>query len=355
MVTPADIRRLHADDFEFLWRTLLRQEHGVSYRHVDAHGIDCLTDNRAYQVYHHQSAAWAVVQGKFRDDVQAAQDARTKGRFKFDEWVFITTFPFKDPSQRAWLDEQIAKALPLRVHTWGDEDLCNQLARYPHIARQFGLGPGQRNVTAGIMAQGGAGGGHGINIEGGLHIVGATATAPASVPPFLAEPPETIEQQAARLHREQEEENEKVALLATKGAELAAKEALALFDAMAKLVTNIGGGRVERDDQRYQACFHACGFTVGAQWHPSTYINTVWDGTLGVTLWGGEYLLRPAVFLHEPSRLRTTAYTFDVTPKTHEPVWKPKGEHSRPLSTSALAEREIRQLLDHIEKVRRER
>jgi hypothetical protein len=124
---------------------------------------------------------------------------------------------------------------------------------------------------------------------------------------------------------------------------------------MAGLLATFAGSRVERDDRRHQACFHACGFTVGAQWHPSTYANTPWDGTLGVTLWGGEYLLHPPVFIHEPTRLRTTAYNFDVTLKTHEPVWKPKGEPTRPLSTSALAEREIHQLLDHIEKVRRER
>ena len=54
---PADIRLLHPEQFEFSWRTLLRREHGGSYPHVDGHGIDCLTDDTAYQIYHHH-ASW---------------------------------------------------------------------------------------------------------------------------------------------------------------------------------------------------------------------------------------------------------------------------------------------------------
>jgi hypothetical protein len=140
LLTPADIRRLVPAAFEFLWRTILNREHGASYRHVDGHGIDCLTDNTAYQIYHHQNAAWEVVQGKFRDDLQAAQRARVKGRFEFDEYVFVTTFAFKDPAHRAWLESRTSKAYPLRIVTWGEEQLCGQLARHPDLATQFGLG-----------------------------------------------------------------------------------------------------------------------------------------------------------------------------------------------------------------------
>jgi len=147
LLTPADIRRLTPEAYEFLWRTILRKEHGTSYRHVDGHGIDCLTDGRAYQIYHHQGAAWDVVQGKFRDDLQAARDARDKGKYQFDEWVFISTFPFKDPGQREWFDGQVGKALPLRVVKWGDEDLCHYLARYPDLAGMFGLIPGREGAA----------------------------------------------------------------------------------------------------------------------------------------------------------------------------------------------------------------
>jgi hypothetical protein len=140
LLTPADIRRLAPAAFEFLWRTILSREHGTSYRHVDGRGIDCLTADTAYQIYHHQGASWPVVQSKFRDDLHAAQRARAKNLFAFDEYVFVTTFAFMEPAQRAWLEARRSRALPLRVAVWGDERLCDQLARHPDLASQFGLG-----------------------------------------------------------------------------------------------------------------------------------------------------------------------------------------------------------------------
>lgn len=175
MLTPADIRRLTPEAYEFLWRTILRRDHGGAYKHVDAYGIDCLTDGVAYQLYHHQGAAWSVVQGKFREDVAAAKGALAARRYAFDEWVFITTFSFKDPEQRTWLEEQRAKALPLSIVTWGDEDLCDRLARHPDLATLMGLG--DRQGVAAIVAQGGPGGGHGIHIEGGVSITDAPPAA----------------------------------------------------------------------------------------------------------------------------------------------------------------------------------
>jgi len=139
-MTPADIRRLHPEQYELLWRTILRREHGSSYVHVDAHGIDCLTDRTAYQVYHHQGAGVDVVRAKFRDDLRAAQGALASGRYDFKTWVFISTYSFKDPSQRDWFDEQRTNAGPLVVVTWGDEDLYDSLARHPDIAMLAGLG-----------------------------------------------------------------------------------------------------------------------------------------------------------------------------------------------------------------------
>jgi hypothetical protein len=139
LLTPADIRRLVPAAFEFLWRTILSREHGTSYRHVDGRGIDCLTADTAYQIYHHQGASWPVVQSKFRDDLHAAQKARAKGLFAFDEYVFITTFAFMEPVQRGWLESRRSQARPLRVAVWGDEQLCDQLARHPDLASQFGL------------------------------------------------------------------------------------------------------------------------------------------------------------------------------------------------------------------------
>ena len=139
MLTPADIRRLVPAAFEFLWRTILSREHGTSYRHVDGRGIDCLTSETAYQIYHHQGASWPVVQAKFRDDLHAAQNARARGAFAFDEYVFVTTFAFMEPAQRAWLEVRRSRALPLRLVVWGEEHLCDQLARHPDLAAQFGL------------------------------------------------------------------------------------------------------------------------------------------------------------------------------------------------------------------------
>ena len=148
MLTPAHIRLLPPATFEFLWRATLSRDHGASYRHVDGHGIDCLADDTAYQIYHHQGAAWGVVQGKCREDLVAAQKARAKGTFRFDEYVFITTFAFKDPEHHAWMERWRSKALPLRVVVWGDEQLCDRLARHPDLASQFGLGSSVRDQPA---------------------------------------------------------------------------------------------------------------------------------------------------------------------------------------------------------------
>jgi hypothetical protein len=56
VLTPADIRRLVPAALEFLWRTILSREDGMSYRHVDGGGIDCLIVDTAYRIYHEQGA-----------------------------------------------------------------------------------------------------------------------------------------------------------------------------------------------------------------------------------------------------------------------------------------------------------
>jgi hypothetical protein len=139
LLTPGDIRRLVPAAFEFLWRTILSREHGASYRHVDGHGIDCLAGETAYQIYHHQGASWPVVQAKFRDDLHAVERARARALFHFSKFVFVSTFGFQDPAHRAWFEARKARALPLRVTAWGEEQLCSQLARHPDLASQFGL------------------------------------------------------------------------------------------------------------------------------------------------------------------------------------------------------------------------
>lgn len=179
MLSPADIRRLHPEEFEFLWRALLRREHGNTYRHVDGHGVDCITGETAYQLYHHQGASFAIVRGKFRHDLQAALKAREEGKLSFNRWIFVTTFAFKDPAQIEWLEAQKASALPALVETWGDEDLASYAARHPDVARLVGVlheatpaAPTQV-VGAAIAAVGGAGGGAGIHIEGGVRFENA--------------------------------------------------------------------------------------------------------------------------------------------------------------------------------------
>ena len=144
MLTPASIRRLTPEAYEFLWRTILRRDHGTAYQHVDVYGIDCMTTATAYQIYHHQGAAWEVVQKKLREDLQAAGSARTGRVYTFDEWIFITTFDFKDPKKQTWLSERKAEVLPLRLVTWGDEDLADKLARHLDLARMFGLAPEEK-------------------------------------------------------------------------------------------------------------------------------------------------------------------------------------------------------------------
>ena len=89
VLTPADIRRLVPAALEFLWRTILSREDGMSYRHVDGGGIDCLIVDTAYRIYHEQGAPWPVVQSRSRDDLHAVQRARAKGLFAFDEYVFV--------------------------------------------------------------------------------------------------------------------------------------------------------------------------------------------------------------------------------------------------------------------------
>jgi hypothetical protein len=89
LLTSADIRRLIPAALGFLWRTILSREDGTSYRHVDGRGIDCLTVDTAYRIYHHQGASWPVVQSKLRDDLHAAQTARARDLFAFDEYMFV--------------------------------------------------------------------------------------------------------------------------------------------------------------------------------------------------------------------------------------------------------------------------
>jgi hypothetical protein len=167
-LTPADIRRLNPTAFEFLWRSILEREYGTKYRHIDGHGLDCLMGNKAGQIYHHQGASWAAVQAKFREDLAAAQVALAAGEYAFEEWIFISTFVFKDPAHYQWLEDQKAKALPLRVDAWGEETLCGRLAQHHDLARLFGLVPPDPGAPAivilggggapGLVAQGGAGG-----------------------------------------------------------------------------------------------------------------------------------------------------------------------------------------------------
>ncbi len=165
--------------------------------------------------------------------------------------------------------------------------------------------------------------------------------------------PETVEEQAERLRLEEEEERNRLAFLATRGTDMAAKEAVALLDAITTLA-NSAGIEVERDDQRPQACFHKGGFSVGIQWSPPPFVNVIQGGRLGVTLWGGLWLLRPSIYSHKrPREVRTSVYTFDVTPEPRKALWAPERTPDPPLSTSALAESVIRQLLDHIESMRR--
>ena len=135
MITPADIRRLQPEQYEFLWRSLLREEYPHDYQHVDGYGVDCIVAGTAVQAYHHQGGPWSVVQRKFREDLDAA---RASG-LAFKRWVFATTFPFSNPKHREWLTEQIAGAQPLTVEIWGEEALASYVAKHPRLASLVGL------------------------------------------------------------------------------------------------------------------------------------------------------------------------------------------------------------------------
>ncbi|SRR6266571_1371518 len=136
--------------------------------------------------------------------------------------------------------------------------------------------------------------------------------------------PETVEKKAERLRLEEEEDGARLLFLATSGTQMAAKEAVALLDAMAGLASKTGI-EVEPDDQRYAGCFHRGGFTVGLQWSPPPFANFIQNGRLGVTLWGGVWLLRPAVnSQRRPREVLTSVYTFDVTPEPRRALWRPE-------------------------------
>lgn len=160
MLRPADVARLNPDDFEYLWRSILRKENGATYRRLDGLGVDCMTGRTAYQFYSHQGTPWAGVQRKFREDLAAVQAARAAGSLHADRWVFITTFPFKEPDQATWLAKQKVEALPLIVENWGDEAVLATPQRQEAIERMIGIIQQVANVTvqvanAGIVAIGG--------------------------------------------------------------------------------------------------------------------------------------------------------------------------------------------------------
>ena len=79
MLRAADIARLHPDEYEFLWRSILRKEHEATYRRLDGLGVDCMTDRTVYQIYSHQAGSWSVVQAKLRTDLASARQALALG------------------------------------------------------------------------------------------------------------------------------------------------------------------------------------------------------------------------------------------------------------------------------------
>lgn len=138
MLKAFDIQRLDPEGFEFLWRTILRREHASSYKRFDGLGIDCLVGSTAYQFYCHQAARWTTVQEKLRGDLAAARQALEADTVAFSKWVFVSTFPFKEPDHVAWVDRQKA-AVPFVVETWGDEDLLINPDRQADAERIIGL------------------------------------------------------------------------------------------------------------------------------------------------------------------------------------------------------------------------
>ena len=166
---------------------------------------------------------------------------------------------------------------------------------------------------------------------------------------------ETLAEKAARIRRETEtaelSANDRLAFLAMNGTLRAGDEVIALFDAMASHMGEVGG-HSERDNQRWQACFHLNDVTVGIAWSPPYHFNRVDEGRLAVTLWGGHWSLLPQVMTTKrPPEVWTAQYVFDITPYTHKPLWTAE-QSTKALSTLALAEHTVGQLLDHIEHVR---
>jgi hypothetical protein len=202
VLRAADVWRLHPDEYEFLWRSILRTENESTYQRVDGYGVDCIAGGTAYQIYSHQGAPWAGVQAKFRNDLSAAQEALAAGALSFTRWVFISTFPFKEPAQAKWLAEKQAAALPLIVEAWGDEALLANPSRQTAVERMVGLireaaSAAVQVTQAGIVAighnaPGVAAIGHnapGILIQHGPQrrpLVGVAYTTPDGHPSFLA-------------------------------------------------------------------------------------------------------------------------------------------------------------------------
>ncbi len=165
---------------------------------------------------------------------------------------------------------------------------------------------------------------------------------------------ESLSEKAARLRREKQADDDRVAFLAGSGTHESIRAVRRLFDTLASQGTEFGV-TVERDDHFHQACFHLENITLGVGWTPSEYVNRVDDGLLEVTLWGGRWALRPSVLYSraKPPIERTTVFRFDVTPFSHQVRWRPETEGVPSLSTEALAEFALRELLEGAEAARK--
>jgi hypothetical protein len=203
------------------------------------------------------------------------------------------------------------------------------------------LGPGAVQVSGSGNVQ--ITGPNAINITQ----VGSAASSPSRSTPSKEE---SLVERAARIRQEDEDDRNRQEMLRVKGTEMAAREAVRVLDAMAQNAEATGVA-VERRGQESKAGFFLAGLTMGVEWRPPAFLNEV-GGRLAVTLWGPPSAKMTSRYL---PTLSSRTFSFDITPKTHEPQWRPTRGVDQPISTADLADLAIRLLFDQIEKTRNRR
>jgi hypothetical protein len=163
---------------------------------------------------------------------------------------------------------------------------------------------------------------------------------------------ETLLEKADRLAREAEDDRERAAFIEREGLAAPEREVRACLDAIQGHAETCGL-KLLRDEQGHRwGILRTGAFSMSLIWQPPEFVNTIQDGLLELTL--RDTFRKPAAYRPTERKIRAWTYSFDVTPRTHEAIWRPRQGDDPPLSTAKLAEESVHRLLDHVEKTRRQ-